>query len=532
MTPGPGPRPAAAGLLLAAALGAALAGPLPARAGAGPLRHDLSVLLDPPARRIEVTDRVGWPAGAPEGPVIFELHAGLEPRSPDPGVRLEPRGTASGAVDSQVFRAWLPPGATSLTLTYGGVLHHPLSAEEDYARGFRYTPGTVSEEGVYLAGSSRWVPRFGPEPVVFSLEVRVPPGWEAVSQGGRTAHEPGVEGTRLRWDCPDPQDEVYLVAGPWTGYRRPGGPVELLAFLRQPDPALANRYLETGGQYLEMYSRLLGPYPYAAFSLVENFWETGWGMPGFTLLGPQILRFPFILHSSFPHEILHNWWGNGVYVDYAAGNWCEGLTAYLADHLIQEGRGAGAEHRQAVLQKYADYASKSRDFALTQFRARHSAASEAVGYGKAMMLYHMVRRELGDAAFVEGLRRLYREQRFRTAGFDDVRRAFETASGRELGAEFGQWVEREGAPELRLAEVSARRRGDAWRLGFRLQQVQPGPAYRLRVPYAVTLAGQARAHQAEVVLEGRAAEVEVELPGRPQRVDLDPEFDLFRRLDP
>ena len=40
-------------------------------------------------------------------------------------------------------------------------------------------------------------------------------------------------------------------------------------------------------------------------------------MPSFTLLGPQVIRFPFILTSSYPHEILHNWWGNSVFVDYA-----------------------------------------------------------------------------------------------------------------------------------------------------------------------------------------------------------------------
>ena len=100
------------------------------------------------------------------------------------------------------------------------------------------------------------------------------------------------------------------------------------------------------------YSGLIGPYPFNKFALVENFWETGYGMPSFTLLGPEIIRFPFILHSSFPHEILHNWWGNSVFVDYGTGNWCEGLTAYLADHLVEEQRGKGAEYRRGTLQKY------------------------------------------------------------------------------------------------------------------------------------------------------------------------------------
>ena len=58
-------------------------------------------------------------------------------------------------------------------------------------------------------------------------------------------------------------------------------------------------------------------------------------MPSFTLLGAKVIRLPFIVSSSYPHEILHNWWGNGVFVDVQQGNWCEGLTAYLADHLLQ-----------------------------------------------------------------------------------------------------------------------------------------------------------------------------------------------------
>jgi aminopeptidase N len=112
-----------------------------------------------------------------------------------------------------------------------------------------------------------------------------------------------------------------------------------MVFLRQPDEQLAGRYLEATARYLAMYEKLLGPYPYGKFALVENFWETGYGMPSFTLLGPRVLRLPFILHSSYPHEILHNWWGNGVFPDYGQGNWAEGLTAYLADHLLGSSRG-------------------------------------------------------------------------------------------------------------------------------------------------------------------------------------------------
>jgi aminopeptidase N len=127
------------------------------------------------------------------------------------------------------------------------------------------------------------------------------------------------------------------------------------AELRKPDTALANRYINATADYLALYEKLIGPYPYSKFTLVENFWETGYGMPSFTLLGEKIIRFPFIITTSYPHELLHNYWGNSVYVDNTKGNWCEGITAYMADHLFKEQQGQGAEYRRTTLAKFTDF---------------------------------------------------------------------------------------------------------------------------------------------------------------------------------
>ena len=249
-----------------------------------------------------------------------------------------------------------------------------------------------------------------------------------VAPGNGTSRDAGG---RARWDSHGAVDEITLVGGPLVVYREAAGAVEALAYLRQKDDALASKYLEATAQYLEMYRGLVGPYPYSKFALVENFWETGYGMPSYTLLGPQVIRFPFILTSSYPHEILHNWWGNSVFVDYASGNWCEGLTAYMADHLIQEQRGQGEAYRRDTLQKYRSYVKDGRDFPLTEFRSRHSAATEAVGYGKTLMLFHMLRQRLGDDGFRQWAARFYRENRGKQASFSDIRKRH--GSRREAG---------------------------------------------------------------------------------------------------
>src|SRR3972149_3830787 len=184
--------------------------------------------------------------------------------------------------------------------------------------------------------------------LTFSLDVALPQNWRAVSQGKRIAT--GRE--RVRWQENQPQDEIHLIAAPFIEYQRSDDGIEALVYLRKDDAELAQRYLDATARYLAIYRKMIGAYPYTKFTLVENFWETGYGMPSFTLLGSQIIRFPFILTTSYPHELLHNYWGNSVYVSTEKGNWCEGLTAYMADHLMKEQMGQGNEYRRTTLQKF------------------------------------------------------------------------------------------------------------------------------------------------------------------------------------
>jgi aminopeptidase N len=235
-----------------------------------------------------------------------------------------------------------------------------------------------------------------------------------------------------------------------------------------------------------MYRKLVGPYPFTKFALVENFWETGYGMPSFTLLGEQIIRFPFILNSSYPHELLHNYWGNSAYVDFKSGNWCEGLTAYMADHLIAEQRGQAAEYRRTTLQKFTDYVNPSNDFPLNKFSSRTNPSSEAIGYGKNMMMWDMLREMVGDDAFVRSFQRFYRDNKFKAASYNSIRLAFEAVSGKNLKAFFDQWVDRKGAPELSLSNIHTERSKEGYRLQFTLKQIQKEDVFVLDVPVAVS----------------------------------------------
>jgi hypothetical protein len=430
------------------------------------------------------------------------------------------------------FSVKLPPGTNSFVLEYTGEIKHPISRlSEADAQSSPQTPGLISEEGIYLAGTSFWYPHFGEVFLSFSLEVSAPEDWGFVSQGKQVLQKGKKNVFRVQWESPEPQEEIYLIGGKFTQYSKDFGQVKALVFLRSPDEYLANTYLETTGQYLEMYSNLLGAYPYSKFALVENFWETGYGMPSFTLLGPTVIRLPFILHSSYPHEILHNWWGNGVFVDFEQGNWSEGLTTYLADHLIHEQRGSAVGYRRSILQNYTDYVHEGRDFPLIQFRARHGSLSQAIGYGKTLMFFHMLRLQLGDKNFIQGLQKFYHAHRFQRATFQNLQKFFSGVSGEDLSFELDQWVKRTGSPVIKIHGVNLRAEGDQFYLRAVLEQTQPEPVYRLLIPIAVYLKGEKKAFQTTILMDQKQVKFEFGFEHLPLRIEVDPEFDVFRRLD-
>ena len=545
--------------LLAAACVAAALATVPGQASAAPLdgrvKHTMVVRLDPATHTLTVIDQMQLAARPADGIVDFVMNAALRVTRSEPAVREVPVGAdatffgINGTGDAtgrqagvKRYRATLAPGETAFSVSYEGVIDFGLSdKKEEYTRGFRETSGILGAEGVYLAGSSFWYPSFNRELIEFELNVTQPAAWHVISQGNGTSRD---EQGHARWESGGAMDEIYLVGGPLQVWRDAAGSVETLVYLHDRDDSTAGKYLAATAQYLEMYRQLIGPYPYHKFALVENFWETGYGMPTFTLLGREIIRFPFIINSSYPHEILHNWWGNSVFVDYESGNWCEGLTAYLADHLIAEQRGTGDEYRRSTLQKYRDYVKDGRDFPLTAFRSREDASTEAIGYGKALMAYHMLRLSVGDDAFRKGIARFYRDFKGKRASFTDFQKTMEAASGRDFSRFFADWIGRPGAPVLAVADVMVGRIADTGfyppgsvanampRYGVKgvLRQTQGGAPFAVDVPVVVqTVKGMV---QQVVHMDGAEQPFMITASEAPVMLHVDPRFDVFRKLDP
>ena len=512
----------------------------------------LDVVLDPQSRRLEVEAELR-PA---QRDFEFVLHEALQPQDASidgRAVRVRPAG------QRDAWRAWrveVPQGAT-LKLRYAGTLP-ALERERDHRGVLQGMPPMASPEGSYLPAGAGWYPR---PAALFSYRVSLSvKGGQRALVAGRLEDESlpatPADPYRARFAFDQPTDGIDLMAGPWVVRERrvvqaDGRPLRLRTYFPaalDQVAGLADAYLADSESYIERYGALIGAYPFTEFSVVASPLPTGFGMPTLTYIGEQVLRLPFIRATSLGHEILHNWWGNGVMVDYARGNWSEGLTTFMADYAYKEAESpAGArEMRLGWLRDFAAVPAGSHQ-ALADFRSRTHGAAAAVGYGKAAMVFVMLRDAIGEEAFARGVRLFWERERFRIAGWPELQRAFEEASGRPLEGFFHQWLTLRGGPALKLeraqlqeaAGAAAGKNGAvgpqqpdvpaAERYQLRVELVQPQPAYAVRVPLQLT-AGE-RQETRWVDIDGAHAVVDLPLDFAPGEVRLDPDLRLWRLPD-
>lgn len=506
------------------------------------VNHSLFVQIDPETSEIIVTDSI-----LIEGDFKneFLLHAGLTPVSLTKTISLEKITDKTNAADVGMDRddadggngltltKWKVIGSVnSFVISYQGIIKTEIEqSEENYQRGFSESPGIIDTLGIYLAGSTFWVPVFEDRLMTFSLTTELPKDWKNVTQGKRIREEIQSDKHIDTWVCDKPQEEVFLIAAKFNEYSHDmNSGIKAMAFLRTPNEGLANKYLEVTEQYMDMYQGLIGDYPYAKFALVENFWETGYGMPSFTLLGEKVIRFPWILHASYPHELLHNWWGNSVYVDFESGNWCEGITVFMSDHLIKEQRGAGEEYRRSTLQKFSNSVNSENDFPLNKFISRHDEASSSIGYGKAMMMWQMLRRQLGDEIFINGMQLFYEANKYKTASYSDMREAMEEASGIDLTSFFDQWVNRTGAPELGIKEIKTDMFAGKFRINISIEQKQDDEVFNVDIP--INVATENGIEFFVFNMDKKEQDYQFTLESKPLKLVVDPQYDVFRILNP
>ena len=312
----------------------------------------LQVEIDPDTHRVAGTSTMSVLRG---GTLAYQLHPAAEV------TRVQ--------IDGRVV-AFDTPGSIPNVPTGGEVILHWSGVhQEDVAAGERVgqihnfsVNAHVGTDGIFLSDGSRWYPQpldaeGRPQLRGISIDITPIEGWTLVASGDPACP---VDEPCWSWATPRPVDGMAVVGNLHHVASRtvqtPHGAVDVAVHVSAANEDKVEWYLDASEQYLDLYTPLLGPYPFDRFTVVENFFSSGFAFPGFTVLGPRVVGMaPRSLKPGYlDHELLHAWWGNGVYVDPDDGNWCEAITSYCTNYgrrALEDGDMAARTYRRGLLNK-------------------------------------------------------------------------------------------------------------------------------------------------------------------------------------
>lgn len=454
-----------------------------------------------------------------------------------------PSGEAAPAPPAVYELALTSAGPVRLTLKYGGQLYQDIAAGEKPGEIHNFTMRAhVGEEGVYLAEDGDWYPGLPDEDddeaeprreyPLANYEVRVTnaPGLVMVACGNRQEAEIGKpRDATTTWKTPFPIQGMCLVGGFHEIHQRQVDHVLVSVHVSREHAKFAKGLLDAAESYLRLYQPLLGNYPYVEFTIFENFFSSGFGFPGYTALASQVIGMGEmgLKPGYLDHEMLHNWWGNGVFTSSLDGNWCECLTSYCANymHHVLAGRTAKARQWRRDQCYSLSRIKPDKDKPLDRF-GRKDGPGSGIGYYKGAFVFAMLSQRIGEDQLWRALRRFYFDRLGKPATWADIQRTIEKQSGRPLGKFFDSWVHGSGIPDIAIDDASF----DPTSRRLNIITVQRGDRpFDIDLPIRIVY-GDGSTLDASVPAGNAARATTIRTLDAPKYVLADPDFLILRKI--
>jgi aminopeptidase N len=287
------------------------------------------------------------------------------------------------------------------------------------------------------AGASAWYPvnDIPSDEATYTIDITVPPGLAAASNGELVSREGGAAVVTWSWEMTHPMasNVATLAIGDFDLIRdETDSGLPLLTFVPEDQPELAERFAGIGGT-IAIFEELFGPYPFSSYGaiVVDEQLDFALETQGRSLYGTA-----FTDELVQAHELAHQWFGNAVTVESWEHMWLsEGFATY-GEVLWMEATEPTFDADRYVLSFLAD-PSLSRGPILDPGPERLYAP--AVYYRGAATL-HALRTEVGDDTFFSILRQWYEQNNGGNVTTDDFIALAEAESGQDLGAFFDAWL--------------------------------------------------------------------------------------------
>jgi tetratricopeptide (TPR) repeat protein len=481
--------------------------------------------LDPSAHHIVATATVSFTAPPALDVVNFGFHPALKISkiTDENGKVLDGERTADGSIRITPSAPFTEGQTMRWTFVYDGII---TGNEDGPVEGLKLA--AIQEPITYLLYPARWFPMTGYLTDRFTAEmhIRVPQGMQVFASGSTGPSHPatltgGKPGDEYDFSWKKPGFPGTVIAGRYVGPVSVGaGNVKV--YLTVSHQKSGNQLAQTATKEYDFFTDSFGDLASSRLNVVEIPDDT---LPA--VWAPDLAAIPgsYVDNKAavrlLANTIAHQWWGCEVSPRTLSDAWITngmsryGELMYLEDDSGRNAMKAALEDVSAGALAY-DTIPLSSAGRLDPF----SPQFQSMTLEKGAMIFHMLRGEVGDKAFLailKGALSQYSDNSIRTS---DLEKVAEAQSQEQLTPFFAQWIDGTGAPKF-TDKYAVYRLGN--NKGFRTigEINQDLDLFRMPVELRIETDGKTETQKVDVV--GTDTQYVVDTFGRPRRISIDPQ---------
>ena len=493
--------------------------------------YDVSASLDPIGRTISAVAKVDFKAVEASSSVRVELHPNLnvtDVRSPDGKSLSFDRDSQNPLTLTVVLPSPVGAGGRAmLTFTYAGIL---ANEENSPVQGVRMA--SINKDGAYLLLPARWFPltNFPSNRYTATFRLNVPDTFAVAGSGKASAPAPvagksPAQGGRLLYifQCGNAAPHGTFVAGNLQLNPKQAEGINVAVYAPRSASGNAQDFANDVARSATIFSDMFGPLPDPDVSLIQlpDGTVRDFAGPGVLLLSRRMWD-PKFGDRTIARLVASQWWGNSVLPATPGDVWIsDGLARY--SEAIYAEQNAGKEAGLKAVDEFAVGALMYEDAAPIAQAARltpYTSDYRSVVMNKGAMIFHMVRAQMGDAAFKSLLHNFYATYEGRSARIEDFEKlaqqfAQTTAKPGETPPNvqpfFAQWLNSTGVPEFTLEYVVYRTPQ-----GFRIVGKIKQPLDTFQMPVELRIDTEGNPELRTVDVTGAESAFTIETFGRPK----------------
>ena len=501
-----------------------VAGQRPERAALDISGYVIDAEIDTTAHHLAAKATVTFTAPENSEMVSFGFHPALKVSkiTDASGKVLTGERSADGTIRVTPAAPFVAGQPTHWTFEYDGTI---TGTEDGPIEGLKLA--AIQEPITYLLYAARWFPTTGFMTDRFTAEihVRVPQGMKVFSSGAQGASHPvklssGKPGDQFDFNWTKPGFPGTIIAGRFVGPVT-GGAGNIKVYLTVAHQAAASQLAQTAAKEFDFFTDSFGEPESSHLNVVELPDDTlpaVWAPELAGMMGSRVGDKSGV--RLLANTIAHQWWGSEVSPKTMSDAWItNGMSRYGELMFVEEENGKSA--LKAALQDVSAGALAYDTIPLSSSARLNPFSPEfqSMTLEKGAMIFHMLRWEIGDKAFLatlKGALSQFSDKSIRTA---DLIKVAESQSQEQLTPFFSQWVDGTGAPTF-TNKYAVYRLGNG--KGFRTigQIAQDLDLFNMPVDLRVETEGKTEDQKIDVV--GTDSPYVVDTFGRPRHIIIDP----------